>query len=88
MCSIFAEQKLQKMKEKKQINEGNRLKAILAEKGITCRTFAQKIGMSENTVSRWCTNKSQPSLTCLYNIASILDVDVRTLLKTNKTSNE
>ena len=40
----------------------NRIKAVLADKKKTCRWLAQKIEMSENTVSRWCSNKMQPSL--------------------------
>ena len=38
----------------------NRIKAVLADKKKTCRWLAQKIEMSENTVSRWCSNKMQP----------------------------
>ena len=43
-----------------------------------------KIGKSENTVSRWCANKVQPSITQLNEIATILDVDVKDLLNSNK----
>ena len=43
-----------------------------------------KIGKSENTVSRWCANKVQPSITQLNEIATILDVDVRTLITPTK----
>ncbi len=39
-----------------------------------------KIGKSENTVSRWSTNKVQSSIQQLNDIAQILDVDVRTLI--------
>ncbi len=42
-----------------------------------------KIGKSENTVSRWCANKLQPSIQQLNETANILNVDVRTLMTSN-----
>ena len=62
----------------------NRLKAVLADKKKTCRWLANEIGRNENTVSRWCSNKVQPSLDQLREIADILDVDIRTLIRSNK----
>ena len=62
----------------------NRLKAVLADKKKTCRWLANEIGRNENTVSRWCLNKVQPSLDQLREIADILDVDIRTLIRSNK----
>ena len=47
----------------------NRLKAVLADKKKTCRWLANEIGRNENTVSRWCSNKVQPSLDQLREIA-------------------
>ncbi len=38
----------------------------------------------ENTISRWCSNKSQPSIAQLQEIAKWLDVDVRTLITPTK----
>lgn len=43
----------------------NRIKVTLVEKQKTSRWLAQKSGKSENTISRWCSNKSQPSITQL-----------------------
>lgn len=43
-----------------------------------------KIGKSENTVSRWCANKVQPSVAQLNEIATILDMDVKDLLNSNR----
>ncbi|MBR4846177.1 MAG: helix-turn-helix domain-containing protein [Bacteroidaceae bacterium] len=37
----------------------NRLKAILADRHKTCKWLAQEIKMSENTISRWCSNRVQ-----------------------------
>lgn len=62
----------------------NRLKAALAEHRKTNRWLSKQIGKSENTVSRWCANKVQPSITQLNEIATILDVDVRTLITPTK----
>lgn len=62
----------------------NRIKVALAEKQRTNRWLAERMGKSENTVSRWCSNKSQPSIVQLQEIANLLDVDVRVLLKSQK----
>ena len=63
----------------------NRLKAALAEQGKTNRWLSEQLGKSENTVSRWCANKVQPSITQLNEIASVLDVDVKDLLVSTKS---
>ena len=62
----------------------NSIKAVLAEKQRTNRWLAEQMGKSENTISRWCSNKSQPSIAQLQEIANLLDVDVRVLLKSQK----
>ena len=62
----------------------NRIKAVLVEKQKTNRWLAEQMGKSENTISRWCSNKSQPSIAQLQEIAILLDVDVRVLLKSQK----
>ena len=58
----------------------NRLKVVLAEKGKTNRWLATQLGVSETTVSRWVKNKQQPPLKNLRKIASTLEVDVKALL--------
>ena len=40
----------------------NRLRVILAEKEITNRWLAEQMGVTDMTVSRWKTNKVQPSM--------------------------
>lgn len=62
----------------------NRIKVTLVEKQKTNRWLAEQMGKSENTISRWCSNKSQPSIVQLQEIANILDVDVRTLITPTK----
>jgi transcriptional regulator with XRE-family HTH domain len=72
------------MSNNQQIEMLNRLKAVLADQGRTSRWLAEQIGKSENTVSRWCANKVQPSIQQLHEIATILDVDLRSLVCSTK----
>lgn len=62
----------------------NRIKITLVEKQKTSRWLAVQMGKSENTISRWCSNKAQPSIAQLQEIAKWLDVDVRTLITPTK----
>lgn len=61
----------------------NRLKVTLVERNKTSKWLAEQIGKSETTISRWASNKSQPSVEQLFAIAEILNMDVRELLNTN-----
>ena len=58
----------------------NRLKIVLVEQNKTGKWLAETLGKNEATVSRWCTNESQPSLETLVKIANALKVDVKDLL--------
>ena len=58
----------------------NRIKVVLAEKNRTNKWLAEQLGKNVSTVSKWCTNSSQPSLEVLPEIASVLEVDVSDLL--------
>lgn len=60
----------------------NRIKVALAEKQKTNRWLAEQMGKSENTISRWCSNKSQPSIAQLITIASLFNIDAKDLLET------
>lgn len=62
----------------------NRLKIVLVEQRRTGKWLAETLGKNEATVSRWCTNESQPSLETLLEIAKVLNVDVRELLAPSK----
>ena len=64
----------------------NRLKVVLVEQNRTGKWLAEQLGKNEATVSRWCSNSSQPSLEMLVKIASILNVDPRQLI--NGSNNE
>ncbi|HEX9503816.1 MAG TPA: helix-turn-helix transcriptional regulator [Patescibacteria group bacterium] len=58
----------------------NRIKAVLAEKGVTNKELAEALGIAPQTVSRWCTNDMQPSVEKLFAISKYLKIDVRELL--------
>ena len=53
---------------------------VLADKQITNRWLAEKMGVAEMTVSRWKTNKVQPSMPQFLEIARLLQVDIKDLL--------
>ena len=55
----------------------NRIKVVLVEKKRTSKWLAEQLGVNPSTVSKWCTNTSQPDLACLLKIADLLEVDIR-----------
>lgn len=59
----------------------NRLKVILAEKKKTNKWLAEQLGCAPTTVSKWCTNSSQPSLEMIERIANLLDIDYTELIR-------
>ncbi|WP_278794215.1 helix-turn-helix transcriptional regulator [Leyella stercorea] len=61
--------------------ELNRLKVVLAERKKTGKWLAEQLGKDQTTVSKWCTNSSQPDLENLIKMAKILEVDVNEILK-------
>ncbi|MGI6224333.1 MAG: helix-turn-helix transcriptional regulator [Prevotella sp.] len=61
----------------------NRIKVVLVEKKRTSKWLAEQLGKDPATISKWCTNTSQPDLPTLRKVASLLDVDIRELI--NKT---
>lgn len=62
----------------------NRLKVVLVERKRTSRWLATELGRNFTTVSKWCTNTSQPDLPTLNKIADLLDVDVKDLINSNR----
>lgn len=68
----------------------NRIKEILAEKGIKQTWLAEQIGMSFKVVNSYACNRSQPSLDTLYKIAAVLNISIKDLLIDNmdSTTNE
>ena len=71
-------------KSNMEIQRYNRLKIVLVEKERTGTWLSEQMGRNLGTVSRWMTNKVQPSVEQLYDIAKYLDVDVRELLVASK----
>ena len=57
----------------------NRIKMVLFEKKKTARWLASEMGVTPSTVSKWCTNSSQPDLATILKIADLLEVDIREL---------
>lgn len=64
----------------------NRIKEVLDAKGISQMELANRLGKTFNMVNLYATNKVQPPIPVLYQIADILNVDVRYLLIPNKIS--
>ena len=58
----------------------NRIKVVLAEKKRTNKWLAEKLGVNPSTVSKWCTNSSQPDLSNLLKITNLLEVDIKELI--------
>ncbi len=66
----------------------NRIKVVLADKNKTNKWLAEQLGKDPATVSKWCTNTSQPGVETLIEIARILEVEVGDLLRVPKTVKE
>lgn len=62
----------------------NRIKEVLDEKCISQTDLANMLGKSFNMVNLYATNRVQPPVPVLYQIAELLNIDVRTLLVPNK----
>ncbi|MBR0123337.1 MAG: helix-turn-helix transcriptional regulator [Bacteroidales bacterium] len=71
------------MEENKDLN---RLKVMLAEKKRTNKWLATQLGVNPATVSKWCTNSSQPSLETLMKIAELLEVNYTELIRVEPKS--
>ncbi|MBF1537160.1 MAG: helix-turn-helix transcriptional regulator [Prevotella salivae] len=65
----------------KEIFHPNRIRVVLAEKQVTNRWLAEQLGVTDMTVSRWSTNKVQPSVSQLVEIAKLLEVDIKELIE-------
>lgn len=65
------------------MNDLNRIKVVLVEQKKTSKWLADQLGKNPATVSKWCTNTSQPDLATLNQIAALLEVKVSQLLVDN-----
>ena len=58
----------------------NRIKLVLVETKRTSKWLSEQMGVNPSTVSKWCTNTSQPDITSLLRIADLLEVDIKELI--------
>lgn len=58
----------------------NRIKIVLFEKNRTSKWLSEQMGVTPSTVSKWCTNVSQPDLNSLLKISDLLQVDIKELI--------
>ena len=58
----------------------NRIKLVLIEKKRTNKWLSEQLGVTPSTVSKWCTNSSQPDISNLLKMAELLEVDIKELL--------
>lgn len=70
----FCNQKMQYMEDV------NRIKLVLVEKKRTSKWLSEQMGVNPSTVSKWCTNTSQPDIASLLRIADLLEVDIKELI--------
>lgn len=59
----------------------NRLKVVLAEKGLSNKWLSEQLGITQATVSKWVTNTSQPNLDMLIKLSKVLDVAIQDLVR-------
>ena len=65
----------------------NRIKVVLVEKKRTSKWLSEQLRKDPATISKWCTNTSQPDLVTLTKVAALLNVDVRQLINKTKGTN-
>lgn len=58
----------------------NRLKILLAEKKKTNKWLGEQLGVNSTTVSKWCTNTSQPSIQMVFRLMEVLDADINQVI--------
>ena len=61
----------------------NRLRIILAEKNVTNHWLATEMSVTDMTVSRWCTNRIQPSISQLVQMSKLLDTEMEKFIDTS-----
>lgn len=75
------------METKTERQKLNRIKAVLAETGHTGKWLAEQLGTDPVTISKWCTNTSQPDLYTLNEISNLLKVDNTELIVSSQKRN-
>lgn len=59
----------------------NRIGYWIKERGLKLRYISDQLGVSYQTVSNWCNNRSQPDLKQSAKLARILGVNLNDLIK-------
>ena len=59
----------------------NRLKVVLAESRRTNKWLAAQLGVDQTTVSKWCTNSSQPDIFTFSRICRILNTKMEEMIR-------
>lgn len=59
----------------------NRIRVVLADRQVTNRALADMMGVSEMTISRWVTNRFQPSMSQFVEISKLMNVDIKELIE-------
>ena len=62
----------------------NRIKVVLVEQGKTNKWLSEQLGVAQTTVSKWCTNASQPPMETFLRIAEVLEFEIAELLRIEK----
>ena len=58
----------------------NRLKIVLVEKKKTSKWLSEQLKITPSTVSKWCTNTSQPDIGTLIKISKLLNITIEDLI--------
>ena len=64
----------------------NRIKVVLVDKKRTNKWLAEQLRCAPTTVSKWCTNVSQPPMETFVKIAALLEVDINELVRLERKS--
>ena len=67
-------------KEPRTKMSGKEARYILKQNNVNLAWLSEQLGVNPSTVSKWCTNSSQPDVACLLKIAELLGVDIKELL--------
>lgn len=59
----------------------NRIRILIKERGYTIKFVAKKIGVSDQTLSNWCNNRSQPDLKQAYILSVFLKCDLNEMVE-------
>lgn len=59
----------------------NRIKVMLTERNKTNLWLASKLGVDPSTVSKWCSNSSQPDIFTFRRICQLLETPIEEMFR-------